>query len=59
MSGMPDMTPTPFAAAIAPRTAKIIKNDLCVLKEEKICYKWYTTLCIYLRNRVSKLEFKQ
>jgi len=44
MSGMPDMTPTPFAAAIAPRTAKIIKNDLCVLKEEKICYKmvYYT-----------------
>jgi len=51
MSGMPDMTPTPFAAAIAPRTAKIIKNDLCVLKEEKICYKMvYYTLHLFKKS---------
>jgi len=33
------------------------------LKEEKFATKWYTTLCIQLkpivRNRISKLEFKQ
>jgi len=40
---MPDITPT-FAVAVAPRTGKIIKNGLSVLKEEKICYKmeYYT-----------------
>jgi len=37
---MPDMTPTPLAAVVAPRTDKIVKNGLAVfLKEEKICYK--------------------
>jgi len=36
---MPDMTPTSLAAAVAPRTKKIIKNGLCILKKEKNCYK--------------------
>jgi len=38
MSGMPDMTSTSLAAAVAPRTGKMIKN-IVFLKEEKICYK--------------------
>jgi len=28
MSGMPDMTPTSLAAAVAPRTGRIIKSGL-------------------------------
>jgi len=39
------MTPMSLAAAVAPRTGKIIKASV-ILKEEKICYKWYTTLCM-------------
>jgi len=39
MSDMPDMTPTSLAAAVAPRTGKIIKNGPVFLKEEKIFYK--------------------
>jgi len=44
MSGMPDMMPSSLSAAVGPRTGKIIKNGLVVLKEEKICYKmvYYT-----------------
>jgi len=30
------MTPTSLAAAVAPRTGKIIKNGVVFLKEEKI-----------------------
>jgi len=38
---MPDMTPTSLAAAVVPRTVKLLKM---ILKEEKICYKmaYYT-----------------
>jgi len=43
MSDMPDMTPTSLAAAVAPRSGKIIKNGLRG-GEEKICYKMYTQL---------------
>jgi len=39
MSGMPDMTLTPLAEAVAPRTSKIINIAFVFLKEEKICYK--------------------
>jgi len=48
MSCMPDMTPTSLAAAVVPRTGKIIKNGTVFLKEEKIYYKmiYYT---LYLR----------
>jgi len=47
MSGIPDMTTTSLveaAAAVAPRTGKIIKNSLMFLKKEKMCYKmvYYT-----------------
>jgi len=40
---MSDMTPISFTAPVAPRTNKIIKNDV-FLKEENICYKivYYT-----------------
>jgi len=41
------MTPTSLAAAVEPRTGKIIKNDLRVIeKGENLLKKWYTTLCI-------------
>jgi len=44
MSGIPDMTPTSLAAAVAPRTGKIIKNSLRVFERENIFYKmvYYT-----------------
>jgi len=44
MSGMPDMTPTSLAAAVAPRTGKSLKIAAVFLKEEKIFYKlvYYT-----------------
>jgi len=32
MPCIPDMTPTPLAAAVVPRTGKINKNDLRVFK---------------------------
>jgi len=32
MSGMPEMTPTSLAVAVAPRTGIIIKNDLHVFE---------------------------
>jgi len=38
---MLDMTPTPLAAAVAPRTGKIIKNGLRVFERMV-----YITLCI-------------
>jgi len=62
MSCIPDMTPTSLVAVVAPRTDKMMKNGLSVLKKGKVCYKmvYYTTLCIYvkpiIRNRVTKLE---
>jgi len=33
MSGMPDMTSTSLAAAVVPRTSKIIKNGLRVFED--------------------------
>jgi len=49
---MSDMTSTSLAAAVAPRTGKIIKNGLIFLKEGKICYKMgYYTLCLDSVNR--------
>jgi len=45
MSYMPDMTPTSLAAAVAPRTGKIIKMGSVFLKEERFFYKmvYYTS----------------
>jgi len=41
-----------LVAVVTPRTDKIIKNGLSVLKEEKICYKIvYYTLCLDSVNR--------
>jgi len=37
MSCMPDMTPTSLAAAVAPRTGKIIKNRLSFFERGEIC----------------------
>jgi len=45
MSGMADMTPTSLAAAVEPRTGKIIMASV-FLKEERICYKM-----VYLMHR--------
>jgi len=56
MSCMPDMTPTPLAAAVAPCTSKIIKK---FLKEEKICYKMVYYTHSIVRNCVGKLKFKK
>jgi len=58
------MRVTSLVAVVLPRTGKTVKNGSHVamfLKEEKICYKMVSTLCIYVkpivRNRVAK-EFK-
>jgi len=50
MSGMSDLTPTSLAAAVATQ-AKSLKIALVFLKEEKICYKMYTTLCIVFQSQ--------
>jgi len=43
---MPDMTTTSLAAAVEPRTDKIIKNRLRVFERGEIATKWYITLCV-------------
>jgi len=61
MSGMPDMTPTSLAAAVEPRTGKIIKNGLRLFERAENLLKYYTLHWnkAIVRNHVTKLEFKQ